>query len=331
MEKELQKEIRKHFSKLGVRYFLGTVIVYAVQLLAATAFGFFLPDISSNYSYSFLVTMLAYFLIAAPIMIVLIRTMKEETVAEKKKMSVGQWIVAFFICLGGMYVCNFIGLGVTSVVGLLKQGSVTNVLGEVAGSVSLEVNFLVIVVGAPIVEELLFRKLLVDRVVRFGEPAAVVLSGLMFGLYHGNLNQFIYAFFLGCFFAFIYVRTRNIVHVISIHMAVNFVGTFLNSLLMEVSNYQKLVEATAAGTDLSAFSNTELAGILGLAVYELILFGGIIAGIILMIVNRKKFAFCHENDIIPKGKKFQTIILNWGMGLYCLFFLVQIVVQLIWG
>lgn len=331
MEKELQKEIRRHFSKLGVRYFLGVVIIYAVQLLAASVIETFLPGISANYSYSFLLTMLAYFLIAVPIMILLIRTMKTESTEEKKKMSVGQWIVAFFICLGGMYVCNFIGLGVTSVVGMLKQGSVTNVLGEVAGSVSLEVNFLVIVIGAPIVEELLFRKLLVDRVVRFGEPIAIVLSGLMFGLYHANLNQFVYAFFMGCVFAFIYVRTGNIVHVISIHMATNFVGTFLSTFLMEVSNYQKLVEATAAGTDLSAFSNTELAGILGLAVYELFLFVGIIAGIILLIVNRKKFVLCHENDIIPKGKKFQTITLNWGMGLYCLFFLVQIIAQLIWG
>lgn len=37
---------------------------------------------------------------------------------------------------------------------------------------------------------LLFRKFLLDRVVDYGEAVAVILSGVMFGLYHANLSQF---------------------------------------------------------------------------------------------------------------------------------------------
>ena len=43
----------------------------------------------------------------------------------------------------------------------------------------------------------MFRKLLIDRIVPFGQRVAVVVSGLAFGLFHGNFYQFFYAFSLG--------------------------------------------------------------------------------------------------------------------------------------
>ena len=64
------------------------------------------------------------------------------------------------------------------------------------------VTFLYMVICAPILEEYIFRKLIVDRTVKYGQGVAVVLSGLMFGLFHGNLNQFAYAFYWECFWHF---------------------------------------------------------------------------------------------------------------------------------
>ena len=46
----------------------------------------------------------------------------------------------------------------------------------------------------------------------------MLFSGLMFGLFHGNLNQFVYAFVLGLCFGFIYVKTGNIRYTIGLHM-----------------------------------------------------------------------------------------------------------------
>ena len=55
---------------------------------------------------------------------------------------------------------------------------------------NMMVTFLYMVICAPILEEYIFRKLIVDRTVKYGQGVAIVLSGLMFGLFHGNLNQF---------------------------------------------------------------------------------------------------------------------------------------------
>ena len=71
-------------------------------------------------------------------------------------------------------------------------------------------TFIIAVLIAPTAEELLFRKLLTERIVKYGELAAVLASGLFFGLFHGNLNQFSYAFLLGLFLGFIYVKTGKL-------------------------------------------------------------------------------------------------------------------------
>lgn len=329
MEQNLRKDIRKSFSKLGIKYFGGMIILYAVQILVSNALGMLPPGISENQSIRFIIIMLAGYLVAVPAIFLLVRTPKTESAAPKKKISAGQWMIAFFISLGGTYVCNFIGLGIISVIGFIKKGSVTNVLGTVAGNIGLEANLLIIVVCAPIVEELIFRKLLIDRISKYGELTAILVSALMFGLYHANLNQFVYAFFMGCFWAFLYVKTKNIISVITLHISINFMGSFLSSFLLKICNYQKLMEVASSG-DISAFTSTDLLGIFGFLIYEFILFAAIIAGIVLLIVNRKKFTVHRENEMIPKGKRFQTAILNLGMGLYCLFFLVQIIAQLFW-
>ena len=80
---------------------------------------------------------------------------------------------------------------------------------EVATSSNLWVNLFIMVLCAPVAEELIFRKLLIDRLTQYGEGVAVLFSGLMFGLFHGNLNQFVYAFVLGLCFGFIYVKTGD--------------------------------------------------------------------------------------------------------------------------
>ena len=50
--------------------------------------------------------------------------------------------------------------------------------------------------------------------------------------------------------------------------------------------------------------------------------------IIFWAINFKKFKCAPGEITIPKGKRFSTIILNVGMILYCLFWIIQIILQL---
>ena len=61
---------------------------------------------------------------------------------------------------------------------------------------------------APFMEELLFRGVLLRKARRFGDRTAVVFTAVMFGLMHGNLNQFLYAVVIGLVLGYLAVRTN---------------------------------------------------------------------------------------------------------------------------
>ena len=64
-------------------------------------------------------------------------------------------------------------------------------------------------------------------------------------------------------------------------------------------------------------------------IYIFLLLGVAIAGIILFIVNLKKIRFLPGMNTLPKGKRFSTTVLNVGMALYMIVWIVIIIVQLL--
>ncbi len=87
-------------------------------------------------------------------------------------------------------------------------------------------TWLLAIIVAPIFEELIFRKLVLDRVGSFGEAPAVLCSALLFGLAHQNAGQFFLAFLLGLLFARIYLHTGKIVYTMLLHFMINLTATF---------------------------------------------------------------------------------------------------------
>ena len=52
---------------------------------------------------------------------------------------------------------------ITTIISAIRQNQVENVMVTVTNQMSWWCNFLIIVIAAPIMEELLFRKFLIDR------------------------------------------------------------------------------------------------------------------------------------------------------------------------
>ena len=151
----------------------------------------------------------------------------------------------------------------------------------------------------------------------------------MFALFDGNFNQFVYAFTLGVFWGFICVKTGRLIYTVALHMTVNFLGSIPGLLLMKSTFFNQL----------SLLAENNPSAIVGLVMqhpvqfllicfYMLLLFGLVITGIIFWAINFKKFKCAPGEITIPKGKRFSTIILNVGMILYCLFWIIQIILQL---
>lgn len=80
-------------------------------------------------------------------------------------------------------------------------------------------------IGAPLVEEFIFRKVMMDSLHKHGETVAAFVSGLTFGLIHGNSGQFIFAFMLGVLFAAVYMKTGKIIYTMILHAIINTTAT----------------------------------------------------------------------------------------------------------
>lgn len=327
---------KKTFSQIGLTLFIGTLIIYAAQYLfekIASA----VPFISQNGDLYFIVCMLPMYIIAYPIIFFLFKRIPVTMATEQKKMKPGHIIAAFFIAYAATLVCNLIGTLITSVIGNLKGSEVENVLLTVTSSINPITTLFVVVICAPIMEELLFRKALISRTAQYGEGMSIVLSGITFGLFHGNLNQFAYAFVLGIFFGFIYVKTKNIVYPIILHIIINFIGSFLGSIMLEKTRYMeytaKVQELTLSGEIANESAMAELlaeygAGPTIFTVYSLALYVIAIIGAILFFKNKKKFTLQAGEVTIEKGARFKTMIINLGMILYCIFWIGMILLQL---
>lgn len=100
-----------------------------------------------------------------------------------------------------------------------------------ATMVGQPVWLLILTVGvlAPVAEELVFRGLVFRRMKDWMKPGlAIVLSSLIFGLYHGNMVQFLYATLMGIMLAVIYNRTGTLWTSILAHVTANLWSLFGN-------------------------------------------------------------------------------------------------------
>ncbi len=219
--------MRRTFSLMALGLCLGLLVSQLVpNVLSAAIPGF---DIQAH---AFLVGGLCTALFTLPVMLLLTRRIPREKPA-KSRLSPGGFFALAAICYASMIVGNLVGIGINSI---LSPNSV-NLIGELASAAGATVETVVaFVILAPVFEELVFRKVIVDRVLPFGEWPAILFSGITFGLFHGNLTQFFYAALLGMILAYVYIRWGNILYTIGIHACINFIGGVL-PLLVPVATY----------------------------------------------------------------------------------------------
>lgn len=324
MNYELLKTYKKHFSSLGLMYFLGALIIIGVQVAVSMLVLAFAPSLLDNPNLSLLVSMLPTYAIAFPLTSLLIRQVPGVQM-KKHNMKPTQLLGAFAISYALMYLSNLARQFFTNIIGIIKGSPVDDAIADLVSELNPLTAFFVMVLLAPALEEWIFRKLLVDRTIRYGEGTAIFLSGLMFGLFHGNLNQFVYTFLVGAFWAFIYVKTGRLRYTIYLHMALNFMGSVGSLFFLDA------ISTLEGGSSAMNGFHFLLGMLLPLAIvipYLIVVFGLVISGIVLLVTNWKRFRLIPAELFIPKEKRFSVIFLNAGMILYVLFWIIQIILQL---
>lgn len=128
---------------------------------------------------------------------------------------------ALVFCFGAGYLVSFATEGLMTALGGLLGLQSRDITAEFTSGMPFWLNFLAVAVLAPICEELVFRKVLLDRLRGLGDGSAVLLTGLAFGIYHMNFFQFGYAVVLGMVFSVIVLLTGSIRDAIFLHMCIN--------------------------------------------------------------------------------------------------------------
>lgn len=327
-DKLVLKQAKKHFNKLGFMYFWGSIILHAVAFLVSYIATILLPGWPDNTNIYLTLSVVPMYLIGMPLMIMLINTVPKQA-PPKHSMRVGQYIQVVFMSIAIMYISNLVGLLITSLIGAVKGSSVVNPVMDITTDLNPILAILYMVICAPMMEEFIFRKLLVDRVRKYGEGLAILFSGLFFGLFHGNLSQFAYAFTLGMFFAFIYVKTGKIWYTVGLHMVINFFGGVVSTYMIQLIDYEGYMNAAIDSEEaMLQYMSGSVLGWMVYMLYVLFLLFAVVTGIILLIVKRKSFKLEAGELTIPRGRVFGTAFFNLGVMAFSIFWIVLLVLQL---
>ena len=320
---------KKYFTIFGLAIFAFSAATLAAQTVLVYLISFLVPNIAempraltaANYILSFV----PLYLVGLPVLMAILKKLPSVRLL-KQKMTLshafGGFCIGILFMLTGNLVSNYLMILLQS----LKGGAISNPVESATVGNPWWLNLIFVGILAPILEEILFRKIICSRLLPLGEGWAIFLSAAVFGLAHGNFYQFFYAFALGALFAFIYVKTGKLIYSTVYHMAINIIGGVIAPLLSELISrpeFSALLDPQAQVVDLSPENMAALLGTMSAyLIYLAGLYGMAIAGIVLLIkaINKKKLSL--DAGLLPPVKegKFSALFMNVGVALSIAYF-----------
>ena len=79
-----------------------------------------------------------------------------------------------------------------------------------------------------IVEEYVFRGVVLGEYLKIETGAAVLISSIFFALLHFSLGSVLYGFFFGCIFALVRIATGNLTYTVVMHLIFNSINVLLS-------------------------------------------------------------------------------------------------------
>lgn len=242
-------DIRTRASRSTSRVALGFFVLMTVSQIAAFVAQLvllrFSPATLRTTWFQWTVTIISLYVIAAPLAFLVLRTVPAEP-PTRRRMSAKTFFIFLSMAFALLIVGSLVGQTVNNVIGRFFGEQESGITEAIENS-DLWLSCLYSLVIAPIFEELFFRKLLVDRLRFLGDWAVVLLSGITFGLFHGNIEQFFYAALLGTLLALIYQKTGNILYTILVHSVINFFGGILPTVVDRLLPFNLADAATTEG------------------------------------------------------------------------------------
>lgn len=99
------------------------------------------------------------------------------------------------------------------------------------------IGIIAVLICAPIFEEIMFRGIILNELREdYKIVPSIIIQAVLFGIYHLNLFQGIYAGILGLLLGYIFIKTKTILSSITGHITFNICGTFVFPVLLEFTS-----------------------------------------------------------------------------------------------
>ena len=303
------RRIRRPFSRLGWALLTtGAVGLGASVLFSFLAMLFAGPDLYDNSLFLWLVGFFPVYGIGFPVGMLMIRGIPRERYVQKN-LNLKEFLCLMLLCvpitIGGSILGSILG-------SLLSFGQAVDPVADLTMALDPMSIFTLLVV-APVMEELLFRKMILDRAAVYGEVPAILFSALAFALFHGNVYQLFYTFGVGVLFGYVYQRTHRIADTMVMHSVLNFFGGVVAPLLV--------IHAGDAALEAESFSEmlASLRSLTPLMIYETVFMVLGALGLVILAMNRKNFRIDPAAEEIPKGYRRKIMIQNPGVICFIVF------------
>lgn len=304
---------KKFFSKIGTNYLILGILSLILQIILVNIINTTNPTYIENINILTGLSSLCNYILPFPIFYWLMKKLKSQKI-EKNSVGIKTFITYIAITVTLMWIGNIIGLVITNLLSGAIQSEIANPVQELIQSNDIIINLAIISIIAPIFEEIFFRKFLIDRSIRYGARVSIILSATLFAFFHGNLNQFFYAFLMGGFFAYVYIKTGKITYTIILHAIINLMGSVVSLIIQNsISNLQNAMNTA----DLTII-------IIYMSVLLIFLFIGF-----LNLLQYKKAKFNGEKTEINLKHPYRTMFLNYGMVFFIGFYVFEMIRQVL--
>ncbi len=304
---------KKFFSKIGANYLIMGITAIIFQIIIANIISLINPQYLSDMNILAALSSLCSYILPFPVFYWLMKKLDDVKI-EKNRINVKTFILYIGITLTLMWIGNILGLIITMILSGVMQTDIANPVQQLINNTDIWLNLAIISIVAPICEEILFRKFLIDKTIRYGAKVSIILSAIIFAFFHGNINQFFYTFLMGGFFAYVYIKTGKITYTIILHAIVNFMGSVVSLILADsIMNFQ--------------MNLNPVDGII-IMTYAIVLFSFLIIGVY-GLTQIKKAKFNGLKTQISLKNPFKTVYLNYGMVVFIIFFTCEMIYQII--
>ena len=302
MELKVKVDNKKVFNRIGLAIFVSMILVNIIQVVFFGIIGVVNQELLSAPWINYAGIAISFYLIGFPVFYLMIKNLPEEEKRESKTLGVFEVIKICFMSYSIVYIVNFLTNILMMLIAVIKGSEVTNPLVNMLEGSNWIWSLIFAGILSPIIEEMMFRGVMLNKLRRYGDKVAIITTAILFGLFHANFSQFFYAVALGMIFAYVALKTGTIKYSIILHIVVNIMGGVI------------LPAVIGDG------SNIVAVGGVGLALLAIV-----IVGLVLLIKNRKNISLLDGEIKLEKGTAFKTIWVNVGMILYVVISLVSMI------